>query len=417
MSDRIEATYLIETPLAVEQAAESLAGEQSSGTFVAVPGETEELKERSRARVEEITAIETVSSPSLPGALPAKSGYHRARIRVSWPFENIGLNLPTLVATLQGNLYELREFSGLKLLDFELPEAFRDAGAPPRFGVRGTRELTGVSDGPMVGTIVKPSVGLSPEATAELVRELAEAGIDFIKDDELMANSPHSPLAERVKAVMRVVRDHAEKTGKKVMIAFNISDSVDAMKRHHDTVLAEEGTCVMVSLNGVGLSGVEALRRHGELPIHGHRNGWGLLGRHPLLGIEYPAYQKLWRLVGVDHLHVNAIGNKFWEPDDSVFRSLEACRKPFLGGREVLPVLSSGQWGGQVPDTYEGARTTDVLYVAGGGIMAHPDGPPGGLRAIRQAWQATIEGISLEEYAKTHPELARSLEKFGGGRS
>jgi ribulose-bisphosphate carboxylase large chain len=58
--ERIVATYLIETPLAVEQAAATLAGEQSSGTFVAVPGETEELKQRFAARVEKITPLETV---------------------------------------------------------------------------------------------------------------------------------------------------------------------------------------------------------------------------------------------------------------------------------------------------------------------------------------------------------------------
>ena len=66
--ERIQATYLIETPLAVEQAAATLAGEQSSGTFVAVPGETDELKQRFAARVEKITLLEKVCEPSLPGA-------------------------------------------------------------------------------------------------------------------------------------------------------------------------------------------------------------------------------------------------------------------------------------------------------------------------------------------------------------
>ncbi|NOS69102.1 MAG: ribulose 1,5-bisphosphate carboxylase, partial [Verrucomicrobia bacterium] len=68
--ERIFATYLIETPLAVENAAASLAGEQSSGTFVAVPGETGELKQRFAARVEKITPHEIVTTPSLPGARP-----------------------------------------------------------------------------------------------------------------------------------------------------------------------------------------------------------------------------------------------------------------------------------------------------------------------------------------------------------
>src|SRR5437660_12163741 len=88
--ERIFATYLIETPMPVEQAAAVLAGEQSSGTFVAVPGETEELRHRFGARVEQITPLETVSQPSLPGCRPASGRFQRAEVVVSWSIENVG---------------------------------------------------------------------------------------------------------------------------------------------------------------------------------------------------------------------------------------------------------------------------------------------------------------------------------------
>lgn len=414
MADRIVATYRIETPLAVEAAAEALAGEQSSGTFVAVPGETAEIRERFRARVEQVTPLEEVDQPSLAGSNDGGSGpYHRAEVVVSWSLDNVGTNLPTLVATIQGNLYELREFSGLKLIDVDLPTPFAEAYAGPQFGVEGTRRLTGVMERPIIGTIVKPSVGLSPEATAKLVDELVCAEIDFIKDDELMADPPHSPFNERVAAVMKVVNRHADRTGKKAMFAFNITDEIDAMRRHHDTVVEAGGTCVMVSLNSMGLSAVHHLRKYCQLPIHGHRNGWGMLTRHPWLGIEFRAYQKLWRLVGVDHLHVNAFDNKFWEPNESVLCSLRSCLEPMLGGFHAMPVLSSGQWGGQARATYQAAETTDLMYVAGGGIIAHPDGPAAGVRAIRQAWDAAVAGVTLDDYAREHEELAKSIEKFG----
>jgi ribulose-bisphosphate carboxylase large chain len=134
-------------------------------------------------------------------------------------------------------------------------------------------------------------------------------------------------LKDRVVAVMREINRLADKTGKKVMYAFNVSDEIDAMRRHHDTVLAAGGTCVMASINSVGLSGIADLRRHSQLPIHGHRNGWGMFTRCPQLGIEFTAYQKLWRLAGVDHLHVNGLQNKFWEPDDSLFAPLNRCSR------------------------------------------------------------------------------------------
>jgi ribulose-bisphosphate carboxylase large chain len=409
---RILATYHIETALPVEQAAAVLAGEQSSGTFVAVPGETEELKHRFAARVEKITLQDSAAEPALPGTKTA-ARYQRAEVTVSWSVENMGWNLPVLVSTLQGNLYELSQFSGLKLMDLELPPSFARHFAGPKFGVAGCRRLTGVADRPLIGTIIKPSIGLTPQQTAELVGVLAGAGIDFIKDDELMANPPHSPFDARVDAVMRVLNDHAGRTGKKVMYAFNISDEMDAMQRHYEKVVATGGTCAMISLNSVGLAGAKKICDAGALAIHGHRNGWGALNRHPLLGMEFAAYQKLWRLAGVDQIHVNGIANKFWESDDSVVRSIAACRQPLLGGMSVLPVVSSGQWGGQAPETFRRTQTVDLLYMAGGGIMAHPAGPAAGVHSLQQWWVAAVEGLTQAAAAARYPELQPSLEKFG----
>jgi ribulose-bisphosphate carboxylase large chain len=411
--DRITATYLIETPIAVEDAAAALAGEQSSGTFVAVPGESEELKQCFAARVERIQLLEAVPTPSLPGAKSAVGKYQRAEVSVSWSVENMGRNLPTLISTVEGNLFELRHFSGLKLLDLDFPATYLEQYQGPRFGVSGTRRLTGVEGRPLIGTIIKPSIGMSPSETAALVKTLVEAGIDFIKDDELMVNPPHSPFDERVDAVMRVVNDHAQATGKKVMVAFNITDELDAMYEHYSKALRSGGTAVMMSLNSLGIAAVKKICDRGDLPVHGHRNGWGMLNRAPLLGIEFPAYQKLWRLAGVDQLHVNGIQNKFWESDDSVVRSIEACLRPHGPGETVLPVVSSGQWGGQAPETYRRTQTVDLLYLAGGGIMAHPGGPAAGVRALREAWQAAVAGLTWQEAIAQFPLLKQSDEKFG----
>ncbi len=416
------ARYRIETCLPLDQVAEMIAGEQSSGTFVPVPGETAELKARSRAKVTRIEPLDEADQPSLPGGrrprdTAAPSIYRRAEVTLEFPTANLGANLPTLLATVCGNLYELSDHTGCKLLDLDLPPTFGEKYPGPQFSVEGTRRLAGVNDRPILGTIVKPSVGLSPDQTADLARDLGEAGIDFIKDDELQANGPSCPLRERVTAVMRVINDLADRTGRKVMFAFNITDDLDAMLRHHDTVVAAGGTCVMVSLHSIGLPGLVELRRRCALPIHGHRNGWGMYNRHPMLGVEYTAWQKLWRLAGADHLHVNGLRNKFAEPDESVVRSIQACRSPmFRPDDTAMPVISSGQWGGQAAETHRLTGTTDLLVVAGGGIVAHPMGPAAGLRALRQAWEAAVAGVPLEVHAARHPELKASIAMFGGAR-
>lgn len=412
--ERIIATYLIETPYEVEKAAAVLAGEQSSGTFVAVPGETNELKTRFAARVEQIEELGKTSSPSLPGEIIGNKRYIQAKVTVSWSVENFGYNVPALVSTLQGNLYELRQFTGLKLDDFKLPKSYNDKFKGPVFGMKGTKQLAGVgSKRPMIGTIIKPSVGLTPEYTADLVKTLAHAGIDFVKDDELMASTGNSPFKVRVEKIMNVINDFADKTGKKVMYGFNITGDLDTMKTNYETVVKAGGTCAMISINSVGWAGVHQACGWGDLSIHGHRNGWGMLNRHPLLGINFKAYNKIWRMAGVDQMHVNGIQNKFWESDDSVVRSIKSCHTPFLRHDSVLPVISSGQWGGQAFETYRRTQTTDLLYMAGGGIMAHPSGPTGGVKALHQAWKGAVDGYTLEETARTYKEFGESVSKFG----
>lgn len=412
------ARYFVESSIPMEQAAETIAGEQSSGTFLPLPGETDELKQRSRARVTRIEALPPAAQPSLRSAFverrARKDTFHRAEIEIAFPVDNVGVNLSTLLATVAGNLFELGEVTGLRLLDIDMPEAYAKRFPGPRFGIPGTRELAGVHGRPLIGTIIKPSIGLSPQQTAQMVDSLCAADIDFIKDDELMADPPYAPFDERLAAVMPVIMKHADRMGRKPMYAINISGSIDEMLRRHDAALKAGGTCVMVSANWVGFAAVEHLRGRTELPIHGHRNGWGALTRHPQLGFSFAAYQKIWRLAGVDHLHVNGIRSKFWEPDDSVIASAKSCQAPFAGVQPLMPVFSSGQWAGQAPDLFQKLGSTDLMHLAGGGILGHPDGIAAGVASMREGWQAATSGVSLETYARTHPSLQKALAQFSG---
>lgn len=411
MSERIHATYWLETGDDPRRAAEVIAGEQSSGTFVALATETPELKARSGARVERLEVLGESNAPSLAGGM-ASPVYTRCTLELSWPIENMGPSLPNLMSTIAGNLFELRQVSGLRLTGLQLPPSFARAYPGPAFGIEGTRRLSGVEHGPLIGTIIKPSVGLSPEETAQQVRELVAGGIDFIKDDELQADGPHCPFDERVRAVMRVVNEHADRTGKKVMVAFNLTGDLDQMRWRHDLVLAEGGTCVMAVLNSVGLVGLHELRRHTQLPIHAHRAGWGYLSRCAELGWDYAPWQMIWRLAGADHLHVNGLHNKFSEPDDSVIAAARAVLAPVMpqAPMAAMPVFSSGQTGLQAAETYRAIGCADLIHAAGGGIFGHPGGIAAGVEAMREAWVAAIEGVPLAQHAERHEALAAALE-------
>ena len=413
---RVEADYLIETAIDPIQAAEIMAGEQSSGTFRPIPGETAELKMRAAAQVEKLKMLEPVSEPSLLGSVPSvdQKKWWRAHVTLSWPLDNLGPSLPNLITTIAGNLFELQPLSGIRLKDLRLPSAFSTNYAGPKFGCEGTRKLMGIYDRPLIGTIIKPSVGLSAKETGMLVSQLCAGGIDFVKDDELQANGPSCPFEDRVIEVMRAVNNAADKMGHKVMVAFNLTGEIDEMRRRHDFVHNQGGTCVMVNLMAAGMAGMIALGHHTNLPIHAHRAGWGALTREPLLGWSYPAWSKLWRLAGADHMHVSGLNNKFTEPNKSVIESARSLSSPLFSHAPMsaLPVFSSGQTVRQAAATLDAVGSPDFLVAAGGGIAAHPGGVAAGVQAMRQAYDAAMQKVDVIEYAEDHPELAVALAEF-----
>ena len=413
---RVEADYLIETTIDPMQAAEIMAGEQSSGTFRPVPGETAELKIRAAARVEKLKMLEPVSEPSLLGSVPSvdQKKWWRANLTLSWPLDNLGPSLPNLITTIAGNLFELQPLSGIRLKDLRLPAAFSTNYAGPKFGCEGTRKLMGIYERPLIGTIIKPSVGLSAKETGMLVSQLCAGGIDFIKDDELQVNGQSCPFEDRVIEVMRAVNNAADKMGHKVMVAFNLTGEIDEMRRRHDFVHEQGGTCVMVNLMAAGMAGMIALGHHTNLPIHAHRAGWGALTREPMLGWSYPAWSKLWRLAGADHMHVSGLDNKFTEPNESVIESARSLNDPLFSHAPMsaLPVFSSGQTVRQAAATLEAVGSSDLLVAAGGGIIAHPSGVAAGVKAMRQAYDAAMQKVDIAEYAEDHPELAAALAEF-----
>lgn len=411
--ESVRATYDIETTLPLEQAAAILANEQSSGTFVRVARETEELKRRHGAAVAGVIELDRSGLPALPGTSGDWRQAHRGRIMIDFPLHNFGPSVPNLLAAVAGNLFELRELGAIRLVDLDLPPSFAERYAGPQFGVSGTRRLTGRATGPMIGTIIKPSIGLTGAELASLVGELAEAGIDFIKDDELQGNPPGLPLAERVPLVMDVLKGVADRTGQMPMYAFNITDDISCLQANHDLVLAAGGNCVMVCVPIVGIPGLQFLREHSQLPIHGHRAMFGGWSRSAQLGIDFRVLQKLARLCGVDHMHTNGLSNKFYESDEEVLASIAAVREPLFGGYDAVPVLSSGQWAGLAPATYRGVGTDDLLVLAGGGIHGHPAGAGAGVEAMRSAWEAALIGEPLEQRAALVPALAQALETFG----
>jgi ribulose 1,5-bisphosphate carboxylase large subunit-like protein len=412
----ITLTYLIETAGSPEKLAAKIASDQSTGTFVPVPGETEELKNRVAARVIAIRPLPSSSTPSYP---TIESGpFNRAEADILFPFDAIGTDLAALMTIAIGGVYSIKGFTGIRVIDMKLPPEFGKAWLGPQFGVDGSRKLTGVQNRPIIGTIIKPALGLRPHETAALVKDVIDADVDFVKDDEKLMSPIYSPLEARVKAIMPLILDREQRTGKKVMYAWGISAiDPDEMMRNHDIVLNAGGNCAVININSIGFGAMAFLRKRSGLVLHAHRNGWDVLTRHPGIGMDFKVWQQFWRLLGVDQFQINGIRVKYWEPDESFVESFKAVTAPLLGTTECLPVAGSGQWGGQAHDTYNSTgKTLDLMYLCGGGIVSHPGGPGAGVKAVKQAWEAAVLGIPLEAYAKEHKELAQSIATFADGK-
>ena len=417
--DSITVTYRIESAGNIEALAAKIASDQSTGTFVDLPNETADLKARCAARVAAIRPLAPSRTPGFPQAAEGLAGeahFNRADVDIAFPLDVIGTDIAALTTIALGGVFSIKGLAGIRIVGLQLPSSFIRAHPGPQFGIEGSRRLTGVRDRPLIGTIIKPNLGLTPEQTAEIAAELIAADVDFIKDDEKLMSPRYSPVAARVRAVMPLIHAREQKTGRRVMYAFGISSAdPDQMLRDHDIVADAGGNAAVININSVGYGGLAFLRKRSRLVLHAHRNGWDILTRHPGLGFDFDVYQMIWRMLGIDQFQINGIGAKYWEPDDSFVQSFKDCTRPMLSPDDrALPVVCSGQWGGQAPETYaRTGRTIDLMYLGGGGIIAHPGGPAAGVRAIRQAWEATVADIPLATYARDHGELAQSLEKFG----
>ncbi|OGW37746.1 MAG: hypothetical protein A2Y97_10775 [Nitrospirae bacterium RBG_13_39_12] len=398
------------------EAANAFAAEQSTGTWKRVRDETDALRERHGIKVAGIYPLPGECRQNLPAGTPKSDSctcIRAAVLRLAFPHINFGPKIPNLLSAVAGNLFEIGAFTAIKLIDLEFPDIFLKYFTGPRFGIKGCRDILKAYDRPIIGAIIKPCVGLSADRLADLAYEGAKGGLDFIKDDELLADTSYNSIKDRVKKVTSSLKRAEEETGEKKMYAFNITDRLDRIKALHDIVVEGGGNCVMINAATTGLEAMRELAEYTQVPIHCHRDFAPMWARSQFLGISFPVLTKLFRLCGADQIHCGAIQGKLYEPDDEVLWNIRACTLDFSSIKDALPVSSGGQWAGKAPVNARKIGHYDFIHLSGAGTYAHPDGPEAGAKSIRQAWDAVIKKIPVEEYAKDKKELTRAIEYFG----
>ena len=343
-------------------------------------------------------------------------------------------NMPGLLSSVAGNIYGMKDITRLRFEDIHLSKNLVRSFKGPQFGIHGIRKLTGVHGRPLLGTIVKPKVGLTEEQHARVAYQAWTGGLDIVKDDENLVSMSFNNFDKRMRLTF-AARDKAEReTGEKKIYLANITAETEEMKRRALVIKRLGGEFVMIDILTVGWAALQTMRnfcdKHG-LAIHAHRAMHGALTRDKDHGISMIALAKLARLIGVDQLHIGTanLGKMEGTADEALAIEREIERghitadevqhqleQEWFGLKPTLAVASGGLSPLALPRLVE-IMGHDIVAQFGGGCHGHPDGTYAGAKAIRQAMTATQKGISLQTYAQTHLELSRALEKWADVRS
>jgi ribulose-bisphosphate carboxylase large chain len=231
-----------------------------------------------------------------------------------------------------------------------------------------------------------------------------------VKDDENLSSQSFNPFDDRVVATLEM-RDRAEEeSGEKKVYMANITSETEEMLKRAQFVRDHGGRYLMIDILTCGFSALQTVREQDfGLVIHAHRAGHAAFTKNPKHGISMRVIAKVARIIGVDQLHVGTVVGKMSETREEVSENCEALKTDMYGLKKVLPVASGGLHPGLVPALI-GFFGKDFVIQAGGGIHGHSEGTVSGAKAMRQAVDATLQGVSLKECAETHKELQAALE-------
>jgi len=336
------------------------------------------------------------------------------RVRIAYPRDLFELgNMPNILSSVSGNVFGLEALRNLRLNDIDFPSKLIQSFKGPKYGIDGVRRLLKVYDRPLVGTIIKPKLGLKTKDHAQVAYEAWVGGCDIVKDDENLSNQSFNPFEERLVKTLES-RDRAEEeTGERKVYMINITGETQEMLRRAESVLGHGGEYIMVDIITCGFAALQTLREQDfNLVIHAHRAGHAAFTRSPKHGVSMRVIAKVARIVGVDQLHVGTVVGKMYETAEEVAENRDAVLREMDGVKRVLPVASGGLHPGLVPALID-FFGKDFVIQAGGGIHGHRAGTIAGAKAMRQAVDATLQGASLGEYAETHEELRIAVQTWG----
>lgn len=321
----------------------------------------------------------------------------RGIVQIAFPIVNTNWKedgITQLMVQVMGGQLDINNILKCRLLKLEFPDEVKKAFLGPKFGIQKIREFTGVHDKPLLGGIIKPKTGITPQVLLEMVKELVEGGVNFIKEDEILSNPSFCTIEERVPLIMNYIKNCGRNVVYCVCINSDFPYVIDRVKKVHEL----GGNGVHINFwNGLGV--YKAVREL-DLPIFVHFQKSGdkiLTDINHRFSIDFKVIGQLAGMMGVDFIHAGMIGGYSSDDEDDMREMLK-----ILHSHGVMPALSCGMNPGLVK-YIENQIGIQFLANTGGAIHGHPSGSRAGATAMRQA----IDGeVDKKEYLE-------AIEKWG----
>ncbi len=380
-------------------------------------------------------------------------------IAYPWRIFDTGGNVQNILTFIVGNVLGMKEVLALKLLDIWFPPEMLERYDGPSYTLDNMRKYLNVYKRPILGTIIKPKIGLTAAEYAEVCYDFWSGGGDFVKNDEPQADQDFCQYKLMVKYVKEAMDKAVKVTGKKKIHSFNVSAAdFDTMIKRCETIRNagfESGSYAFL-IDGItaGWMAVQTLRRkYPNVFLHFHRAGHGAFTRpeNPI-GFSVLVLSKFARLAGASGVHTGTAGvgkmkgspeedivaahnilhfkdkghffEQSWstipEKDKDVINLVHKDIAHHLileedswrGMKKCCPIISGGLNPTSLKPFIDLMDNVDFITTMGAGCHAHPKGTKAGAMALVQACESYIKKIPLEKYAKTHKELAEAIKFF-----
>ena len=333
-------------------------------------------------------------------------------------------NAPNILSSIAGNIFGMKIVKNLRLEDIKIPKEILNSFKGPKYGIEGIRKFMKIKDRPLLGTIIKPKLGLRTKDHANVAYESWIGGCDLVKSDENLASQKFNTFEERIARSLEKLHKAEEETNEKKGYLENVTAETKEMMKRTQLVEDLGGKFAMVDVITEGFGALQTLREADfKLAIHGHRAMAAAFTRNKKHGISMMTLADILRLIGVDTLHIGTVVGKMQgslgevsEIEEEIEQKIVKETKNRLTQdwgkiKPVMAVSSGGLHPRHVPYLIKHLGN-NIIIQAGGGIHAHPNGTIAGARAMRQAIDATIKGMSLKEYAREHDELRVALKTW-----